>query len=107
METPTYTYIENLNETLPDVPADSILSRVFFKAEGLNATLFRFAAGQSLTEHTAARPAVLYFLAGECTLTLGEDEHHTRPGTWVYMPPHLRHAIEAETDTTLLLLLLP
>ena len=69
-------------------------------------TLFAFAPGQELTEHTASQPAVLHFLKGRAQLTLGDETSAAGPGTWAYMPAQLPHSIRAETDLTLLLLLL-
>jgi quercetin dioxygenase-like cupin family protein len=50
-------------------------------------------------------PAVLQFLQGEATVTLGNDKHEARPGTWVHMPPGLKHSIQAKTPVVMLLLL--
>jgi quercetin dioxygenase-like cupin family protein len=101
-----YQFIANLVEELPDIPTDSIISRTIVKNERLNVTMFGFATGQELTEHTAALPAVLHFLDGSAELTLGEDRKIVDAGTWVYMPPNLAHGIKAKTAVTMLLLLL-
>jgi quercetin dioxygenase-like cupin family protein len=49
---------------------------------------------------------VLHFLQGEATVTLGDDRHDARPGTWVHMPTGLRHGIQAKTPVVMLLMLL-
>ena len=72
----------------------------------LKGVLFGFAEGQELSEHTAAKPAILHFLSGEAQLTLGEDILEARPGTWVHMPAHLPHSVLAQTPVVMLLLLL-
>lgn len=102
-----YTFIADVLGKTLEVPPETIISRSVFRDGGLNVTLFRFAAGQELTEHTAARPAVLYFVEGRARLTLGTDEHQADKGSWVHMPAHLPHSIFAETEVTMLLLLLP
>jgi quercetin dioxygenase-like cupin family protein len=51
-------------------------------------------------------PAVLHFLQGEATVTLGDDRHEAKPGTWVYMPTGLRHSIQARTPVMMLLQLM-
>jgi len=99
-------FIPDLSGQLPDVPPDSIVSRRIHKDDHLDVTLFGFAAGQELSEHTAARPAILHFLDGRARLTLGADTQAAGPGAWVYMPPHLPHAIVAETAVIMLLILL-
>lgn len=105
MET-IYHYIGNLTDQLPDIPADSIISRAVYKSDDANVTLFGFAAGQELTEHTATVPAVIHFLQGEADLTLGNDRMEARAGTWAHMPAHLPHSIHARTPVVMLLLLL-
>ena len=100
-----YTFIADLlKEAEP--PKDGILSRTIHQDERVKAVLFGFGAGQELSEHTASMPAVLQFLSGEATLTLGDDTLEARPGTFAPMPAGLRHAIRAKTPTVMLLLLL-
>lgn len=101
-----YNLLPNLDQLLIDIPKDTIVSRTFHSDDHLKAILFGFAPGQELSEHTAARPAILHFLSGEARLTLGEDVSTAQAGTWVHMPAHLPHSVEAETAVLLLLLLL-
>ena len=100
------TLIPDLLSQLPEIPPDSIVSRTFYQEDGFKAILFGFAPGQELSEHTAARPAVLHFLRGQARLTLGKDPHEAAPGTWVHMPPNLPHSVFAESELVMLLLLL-
>ena len=101
-----YIYFTALSGLTSDVPPDSILSRTLYDTDDTKAILFDFARGQELSEHTAALPAILYFLSGEATLTLDGEEKDARAGTWVHMPPHLSHKIVAQTPVTMLLLLI-
>lgn len=98
-----FTLIDDLLAQLPEIPPDSIVSRTFYSDDRLKAILFGFAAGQELSEHTAARPAILHFLQGQARLTLGDHATSAGPGTWVHMQPHLPHSIYAETDVVMLL----
>jgi len=59
-----YTYFADLKEMTGDIVAESIISRKLLKNEQIHVTLFGFAPGQELTEHTASRPALLHFLSG-------------------------------------------
>ena len=102
-----YEYLENLDALMPEIPEASIVSRSVYKDEQTNVTLFGFAAGEELTEHTASRPAILHFLKGEAVLTLGEAEMDAKAGSWVYMEPHLPHSIVARTPVVMLLTMLP
>ena len=102
---PAYTHILDLaNQVEP--PEDGILSRTLHNDERVKAVLFGFGAGQELPEHTASMPAILQFLTGEASLTLGDDALDARLGTFVHMPAGLRHAVRATAPAVMLLLLL-
>lgn len=100
-----YTFLD-LPDMPLDVPPDSILSRTVFTSPELKAVLFEFAPGTELSEHTAARPAILHFLAGGAELTLGEETMGAGPGAWVHLPANLAHSIRAQTAVRMLLYLL-
>ncbi len=102
----SYTYINDLIELVPDVMPDSIISHAVSDVDDTKTILFVFAAGQELSEHTAARPAILHFLSGEAKVSLGDDTFTAQANSWMQMPPNLPHSIYAETDTYMLLLML-
>lgn len=97
-----YTFLANLQKEF-ELPEKGILSRVLHKDDYVNVTLFGFSAGEELSGHSAPTPAVLYFLEGEAVVQLGEDKISTQPGSFVYMPPMLPHAISAKTPLRMLL----
>lgn len=97
----------HLPSLAPAAPPDSIVSRTFFSSGGLRGVLFTFAPGQELSEHTAAVPAVLHFLAGEAEVTLGGQVEQAQAGSWAYLPARLAHSVRARTSVQMLLLLLP
>lgn len=99
-------FISNLLDQIPEIPENSIISRNLLKNPSADITLFGFAPGQELNEHTASSPAMIYFLEGDGMLVLGKDTQTYQPGSWAYMPARLPHAIQATTKTTMLLLLL-
>jgi quercetin dioxygenase-like cupin family protein len=99
-------FVASLSDKLPEIVPDSIVSRTLFSSPQLKAVLFGFAPGQELSEHTASTPAVMHILSGEATLTLGGVTHAAGPGTWVHMPAQLPHALVAQTEVSMLLLLL-
>ncbi len=101
-----YTLFPDLAALAPEVPADAILSRTFYKDDRLSAMVFSFAPGQELSEHTSAFPAVIHILSGRAQLKLGEDETTAEAGTWVHMTPRLPHSVVAETPVVMLLLML-
>lgn len=101
-----FMHIADLANQIPPIPPDSILSRTFYADAHVKAILFGFAAGQELSEHTAAKPAILHFLQGNARLTLGGQDMAAGPGTWVHMPPNMPHSVYADTPVVMLLYLL-
>ena len=101
-----YAHVDDLLAHMPAIPADSIVSRTLHNDARLRVILFGFAPGQELTEHTSSMAAVLHFLQGEASLTLGNDAIETVPGTWIYMEPNLAHSIRAKSQVTMLLTLI-
>ena len=101
----TYTHISDLaKEAQP--PEKGILSRTIFNDEKVKAVIFGFGQGEELPEHTASMPAILQFIQGEATVTLGDDKHEAKAGTWVHMPTGQRHSIQAKTPVVMVLLLM-
>jgi len=99
----SYQHVPNLFDQVPEIPSDSILSRTFYQDEYVRIILFGFAPGQELSEHTASKPAILHFLKGEASVTLGTDHFEAQAGTWVHMQPNLPHSIHAKTPVVMLL----
>ncbi len=87
-------------------PEDGILSVTLQKTDGAKVVLLGFAAGQGLSEHTAAVPAMMQQLQGEAWWRVGERDLEAKPGTWVSMPANLPHAINAMTPCVMLLTML-
>lgn len=98
-----YTLIPDLSVQFPKIPGDSIISRCIYRDDQLKTILFAFAAGQELSEHTAAQAATLHFIQGEADLTLGDEAVTVHSGAWVHMPPHLPHSLIAKTPVVMLL----
>jgi quercetin dioxygenase-like cupin family protein len=101
-----YTYFGNLAEEIQEIPKDGILSRAMLTTDQVKTTLFGFDEGQELTEHTAAYPAILYFIKGQADLTVGSDHYTARDGTFVHMPARMPHSLVANTPVVMLLLML-
>lgn len=100
-----YTHIFDLAKEA-EPPADGILSRTIYQDDQTKAVVFGFGQGQALSEHTAAKPAILFFLKGEAVVGLGDDLKDAGPGTFVHMQAGLKHSINAKTPVVMLLLLL-
>ena len=101
-----YALFEGLADLIESIQPDSIVSRTFYKSERLKGIVFGFDAGQELSEHTSSQAAIVQIVQGEATVTLGDDRHELNAGSWVHMPPQLKHSIYAKTPVIMLLLLL-
>lgn len=101
----SYTHMLDLAKEA-EPPADGILSRTIFQDDQMKAVVFGFGQGEELSEHTASMPAILHFVSGEASLTLGEDSVEAQTGTWVHMPANLKHSVQTKTPVVMLLLLL-
>jgi quercetin dioxygenase-like cupin family protein len=104
--TTTYTQLDNINQAVEEIPAESIVSRTVYRDGTLKAIVFAFAPGQELSEHTASVPAIIQILDGKCEVTLGEDHYEAEAGFWVRMPANLSHSLLARTPVKMLLLML-
>jgi len=82
--------------------AHGIVSQAVLTAPGLRLTLFRFAAGQELSEHTTPARALVQVLAGSCEFTFSGGTHPLKAGDLVHLPPGLPHAVKASGDLALL-----
>ena len=100
-----FTHIVDLAQEV-EPPDDGILTRTLFNDDDVKAVIFGFGPGEELSEHTASMPAILHFIQGEATLTLGDDTIETQPGTWVHMTPELKHSVRTKSPVIMLLLLL-
>ena len=101
----TYTHFLDLAKEA-EPPTDGILSHTIFQDDKIKAVIFGFGQGQELSEHTAAKPATLFFVKGEASVGLGDDIQEAQAGTWVHMPANLKHSIKAQTPVVMPLVLL-
>ena len=99
-------YIADITREIPEIPPESIVSKTIHNDENVKITLFGFAPGQELSEHTATHPAILEVIKGEAIITLGHERYATGPGTLIHMPARLEHSLIAETEVVMLLYLL-
>lgn len=76
----------------------SVVSRTVVDGEGGGVTLFAFAAGEGLSEHTSTRHALAYLLEGRARFCVGDQEMEAGAGDIVAMPANVPHALEALGD---------
>jgi quercetin dioxygenase-like cupin family protein len=98
-----YIVIPDLVEMVGTIQPQSIVSRTFYRGEDVKAVLFGFDAGLELSEHTSTQSAVIQIVQGDATITLGEQLYELSAGSWLHMPPGLKHSVLAKTPLIMLL----
>jgi quercetin dioxygenase-like cupin family protein len=88
-----------------DVQPGAVVSKVIHRDGRLDVTVFAFDAGQELTEHRAARAAVVQVVTGRLRFTADGQEFDAGPGFWLHMPPDTPHSLVASEPTIMLLML--
>jgi len=81
----------------------SIVSHQILKADAGNVTLFAFADGQELSEHTSPHDALVYILDGQAEVRLDGVAHTLKAGEAIIMPANVPHALKATTNFRMLL----
>jgi quercetin dioxygenase-like cupin family protein len=98
-------WVGNL-DAMVEFASDGIVSKTVVDEPRTKVVLFAMETGQSLSEHTASMPATIHILQGRASLLLGGERHDAPPGTWIYMPANLNHAVDAVENVVFLLTLL-
>jgi quercetin dioxygenase-like cupin family protein len=88
------------------IQAGAVVSKVVQRGGGLNVTVFAFDAGEQLTEHQAARTAVVQVLSGRLRFTVDAEELDLDAGSWLHMTPGAPHSLTATEPTVMLLTLI-
>ena len=101
----THTVIPDIAAEV-DIQSGAIVSKVVHRDENLNVTVFGFDAGQELTEHRAARAALVQVASGRLRFTVDGEALDAGPGFWLHMPPDTPHSLVASEPTIMVLTLL-
>jgi quercetin dioxygenase-like cupin family protein len=101
-----HTTIDNAADAVT-IQAGAVVSKVVYRDDKIDVTVFGFDANEGLTEHAAARPAIIQVLSGRLRFTVEGSETKVAPGTWLRMSPGTPHSLVADEPTVMLLTLLP
>lgn len=82
---------------------DAIVSNTIIKKQAGTVTLFAFAAGQSLSEHTAPFDALVQILDGQMDIKIGGESHSVHDKESIILPANVPHALQAAGNTKMLL----
>jgi quercetin dioxygenase-like cupin family protein len=81
----------------------TIVSRILIKGKTGSVTLFAFAAGQELSEHTTPYDALVHLVDGEAAITVAGRPYRVGAGETLLMPAHQPHALRAVSPFKMLL----
>ena len=102
-ETKNLSTIVNRMVELLAYQEDAVVSRTLLKKSAGNVTLFAFARGQELSEHTAPFDAMVHILDGEAEVTISGKPHRLSAGDMIIMPANEPHALKAVENFKMLL----
>jgi quercetin dioxygenase-like cupin family protein len=74
---------------------EAVVSRTIIKKPSGNITLFAFAKGQALSEHTAPFDALVYIVEGIAEIIIDGQSHNLNEGESIIMPANIPHAVTA------------
>jgi quercetin dioxygenase-like cupin family protein len=73
----------------------SVVSRKLAGTPGGNITIFAFAEGEELSEHSTPHTAVLSVLHGTAQIRIANDVHEVPAGHTIILPSGVPHAVKA------------
>jgi len=78
-----------------DYAEGAIVSKTVLKKESGNISLFAFAKGEALSEHTAPFDAMIQVVDGKGKITIGGKPFILESGQTIIMPANIPHAVKA------------
>ncbi len=85
---------------------DSVVSKTIIKKKTGTVTLFAFAEGEGLSEHTAPYDAMVYAVDGEAEITVSGTSNVLRQGEMTLLPANKPHAVKARKRFKMLLIMI-
>jgi len=80
---------------LVDYQDGAVVSRTLIDKKAGTVTLFSFAEGQGLSEHTAPFDALVYVVDGEAEVAISGKPFRVKEGEMIIMPANEPHALKA------------
>ncbi len=91
---------------LVDYQVDAIVSRTLIDKNAGTITVFAFAKGQKLSEHTAPFDAMVHIIDGICEVTISGKANQLKAGDMIIMPANNPHGIKATKNFKMLLIMI-
>lgn len=84
----------------------SVVSRTIIDKKPGTITLFAFAEGQGLSEHTAPYDAFVQVVEGDAEITISGEPHQISAGQFIIMPANEPHSVRAVKRFKMLLVMI-
>ena len=84
----------------------AVVSRTLVDRKAGTITMFAFARGQGLSEHTAPYDATVYVVDGEAEVTISGKPIKVQAGEMIIMPASQPHALHATTAFKMMLVMI-
>lgn len=91
---------------LVDYQKSSVVSKQILVKKAGTLTLFAFAKGEGLSEHTAPYDASILILDGKAEIRIDGKPHRVKKGELIIMPAHIPHSIKAVERFKMLLIMI-
>ena len=91
---------------LADYQPGSVVSREIISQKMGTVTVFAFAEGQGLSEHTTPFDALVYVIDGETDITISGKSHRLTRGQMIIMPADRPHALKAVKPFKMMLVMI-
>lgn len=91
---------------LVDYQEGAVVSKTVLDKSIGNITVFAFATGQGLSEHTSPYDAFVYILDGEASITIEQKMQTVKAGEMLIMPANFPHALRAEQPFKMMLVMI-
>jgi quercetin dioxygenase-like cupin family protein len=84
----------------------SVVSKEIIRKPTGTVTIFAFAEGQGLSEHTAPFDALVQVLDGEAEISIAGEPHRLGEGEMIVMPANKPHALKAVKPFKMMLVMI-
>jgi len=84
----------------------AVVSRTLIDKKVGTVTLFSFAAGQGLSEHTVPYDAFVQIIDGAAEVTIDAKVHRVSTGEFIIMPANIPHSLKAVEKFKMMLVMI-
>lgn len=95
---------KNFNKLI-EYPKSGVLSKVLYKTDKIDVTLFCLAKGTEISEHTSTKKGLVLVLEGRGTFILLGEKIKMLPGVMIFMKKNAVHSLKSSDNTTFILIL--